>query len=124
MEAASTVEAASAAPEAIAIKATVSEATASAEAGSAAIEAASSKEAALTEAATTEAMEPRASPDEESVKKPIRAVVAVRRAIVWVITVIAVGAQRSGAPVARANSNANRNLRMGRKSRREHANRQ
>jgi hypothetical protein len=48
------------------------------------------------EATTVESMEPRASPDEDSVHEPIPAVVAVRRASVWVIAIVAIPTHRSG----------------------------
>ena len=60
------------------------------------------------ETATVVSMEPRASPDEDSVEEPIRAIVTVRRAGIWVIIIIAVGANRCRANVSVpwANSNA------------------
>jgi hypothetical protein len=60
------------------------------------------------ETPAVESMEPRASPDEDSVEEPIRAVVTVRRASVWVIIIVAIGADRCRANVSVcwANSNA------------------
>jgi hypothetical protein len=128
-ESAATMETAGATAEAgTAAEATAIEATATAETASATSESRPVKEAAPTEAATVESttsietMEPRASPDEESVYEPIGAVVAVRRARIRVIAVVPVGASRTWTQIDRTNSNAYRNLRMGRKSRREHTN--
>jgi hypothetical protein len=120
-ETATAVEAASAAPEAAAIEATATAETASATSKSRPVREAAPTEAATVEFTTSiETMEPRASPDEESVYKPIGAVVAVRRARIRVIAVVAVCASRTWTQIDRTNSNCN--LRMGRKSRREHAN--
>jgi hypothetical protein len=60
------------------------------------------------EARAVESMEPWASPDEDSVYEPIRAVVTVRRASVWGIIIVAIGANRSRANISVpwANSNA------------------
>jgi hypothetical protein len=60
------------------------------------------------ETPAVESMEPRASPDEDSVEEPIRAVVTVWRASVWVIIIVAIGADRCRANVSVcwANSNA------------------
>jgi hypothetical protein len=60
------------------------------------------------ETRTVEPVEPRASPDEHAVYEPIRAVVTVRRASVWGIIIVAIGANRSRANISVpwANSNA------------------
>jgi hypothetical protein len=71
------------------------------------------------------AVEPRAGADKEAVCKVVWAVVAVRRAIIWVIPVVAVGANRSRPVVARTNSDAdNHSLRVRRSCRRQCENRQ
>ena len=117
-EPATTVEAMIAAPEAAVIEAT------SAEAASPAIEITPTAEAAPVKtasikAATVETVEPRACADKEAVYKVLWTVETVRRAIIWVIAIIAVGAHRSRTVVARANSN--HNLRMRRSRRRKRA---
>jgi hypothetical protein len=55
--------------------------------------------------ATVEAVEPRAGSNEDAAREPARAVVAIRRARIRVIWVVAVSADRSGT-VSRANSNS------------------
>ena len=117
------MEAARAAPETTAIEA-ASETAATAKTASAAIEAAP-PEVAITEAAAkktaiVETTEPWASPDEEAIHKVLRTVEPVRRASIWVIAVVAVGAHRSRTVVARANCHSKRDLRMRRGRRREH----
>jgi hypothetical protein len=121
-EAGTTAETTAASAEATAIEATATAETASATSESRPVKAAPTEAATVESTTSIETMEPRASPDEESVYKPIGAVVAVRCAIVGVIAVVAVGASRTWTQIDRVNSNANRNLRMGRNCRREHTN--
>ena len=52
---------------------------------------------------------PRTSSDEESTVKPARPVISVRRARVWVISIVAVGANGSWPNVARSDTHANHN---------------
>jgi hypothetical protein len=65
-------------------------------------------------------VEPRAGADKDPAVEPIRAVVAVWGTSIRVISIVAVGAGCTGAHIDR--TNANRNLRMRRHGRREHAN--
>ena len=76
------------------------------------------------ETAAVESMEPRASPDEDSVEEPIRAVVAVRRASVWVIIIVSIRANRGRANISVpwANSNADKNSLCVRERRRTQSN--
>src|SRR5260370_1071584 len=62
------------------------------------------------EATTVVSMEPWASPNEDSVYEPIWAVIAVRRASIWVIIIVAVAADRcrTNIPVRWPNSNADK----------------
>ncbi len=62
------------------------------------------------EATTVVPMEPWASPNEDSVYEPIWAVIAVRRASIWVIIIVAVAADRcrTNIPVRWPNSNADK----------------
>jgi hypothetical protein len=118
VEATSTVESASAASEPAANR-SASEPAPSSE--TAATETTSAEAAASVESATAvKAVEPRTGADKDPAIEPVRAVVAVGRTSVWVIPVVAVGAGCTGAYIDRAN--ANRNLRMRRHGRREHAN--
>jgi len=71
----------------------------------AATKAASAKAGTSAEAAT----EPRASSDEQTAGEPARAVVTVRRAGIWVISIVAVGANGSWPNVARSDTHANHN---------------
>jgi uncharacterized protein related to proFAR isomerase len=114
------------------------DATASVEAASAAIEAGSSVKTSSFEitsiaasivtttvvtAATVKAMEPWTSADKDTACEVVRTVVAVRRASIRVIPVVAVGANRSRTVVGRADPNAyNHSLRMRRNCGQEHAN--
>jgi hypothetical protein len=69
------------------------------------------------------AMKPRAGAYEEATHKVVRCVVAVRRASIRVIAVVAVGAHRSRTIVGWANSNAdNHSLRLRRNCSEKHAN--
>lgn len=63
-------------------------------------------EAAAIETTAVISMEPRASPNEESVCEPIRSVIAVWRTSVGIIVIVTIGANRSRADVCRAHSNA------------------
>ncbi len=66
---------------------------------------------------------PGAGTDKHAVNKVVRAVVAIRRATIRVIPVVAVGADRSRPVVRRTNSDADKHsLCMRRNRRREHAN--
>jgi len=105
-EAAATVEATRTAAESVAI----SETTAPGEAATAgeattAVEAA----AAIESTAAIVPVEPRAGADKDAAVEPIGTVVAVRRARVWVVSIVAIGAHWSRAIVARTESNAERN---------------
>jgi len=115
-----------AAPEATAIKAASAEAAAPAIEITPAAEAAPVKtaaiEAAAIKTATVETVEPRACADKEPVHKVLWTVETVRRAIIRVIAIVAVGAHRSRTVVAWANPNSKRNLSMRRSRRRERAN--
>jgi len=66
------------------------------------------------------AVEPGTGADKDPAVEPIRAVVAVRRAIIRVVSVVAVSARRARTDVNRAH--ANHNLRLRRNRRWEHAN--
>lgn len=83
---------------------------------------AGSAEATMAEEFTppTEAAEPRAGANKDATNEPIRSVVAIRRASVRVIPVVAISAGRR-IPVW-ANPNANHDLRLGRRCRWEHQN--
>jgi len=129
VESAATAEAPTimeAATESAAIKAAPAKA-ASAKATSPAIETTPAAEAASVKTAaikttTVETIEPRACADKEAVYKVLWTVETVRRAIIRVIAVVAVGAHRSWTVVAWANPNSKRNLSMRRSRRRERAN--
>jgi hypothetical protein len=56
---------------------------------------------------------PRAGADEDATHKVVRTVEAIRCAFVRIIVIVTVGANGSHADVARANSNAHRNLSLG-----------
>src|SRR5467141_557183 len=72
---------------------------------------------------SVEAMKPRAGANENSTYKIVWPVVAIRRASIRVIPIVAVGAHRSRPVVGRADSNAdNHSLRMRRNRCQEHAN--
>jgi hypothetical protein len=72
-------------------------------------------------AAAVKAMEPWASADKDTACEVVWTVVAVRRASIRVIPVVAVGANRSRTVVSRADSNAdNHSLRMRRRCGQEH----
>jgi hypothetical protein len=72
---------------------------------------------------SVEAMKPRAGANENSTYKIVWPVVAVRRASIRVISIVAVGAHRSRPVVGRANSNAdNHSLSVRRRCCHEHAN--
>lgn len=58
--------------------------------------------------ASVEAVEPRTSADKHAADKPVRTVVAVGRAGVWVIRVVPVGAHGRRADVRRADSHRDR----------------
>ncbi len=75
------------------------------------------------ETAPVIAVIPRAGANENSTHKIVWPVVSVRRASIRVISIVAVGAYRSGTVVGRADSNAdNHSLRMRRNRCQEHAN--
>jgi hypothetical protein len=75
------------------------------------------------ETAPVIAVIPRAGANENSTHKIVWPVVAVRRASIRVVSIVAVGAYRSGTVVGRADSNAdNHSLRMRRNRCQEHAN--
>jgi hypothetical protein len=113
-------------------------ATASVEAASAAIEAGSSVKTSSFEitsiaasivtttvvtAAAVKAMEPWASADKDTACEVVRTVVAVRRASVRVVAIVAILADRRCIAVARTDSNAdNHSLRVRRSRGHEHAN--
>jgi len=59
------------------------------------------------------AVVPRAGADKDAADKVVRTVVAVRRTRIWVIAVVAVGANRSGSYIGGTNSNANGDLSVG-----------
>src|SRR5712664_2658645 len=59
------------------------------------------------------AVVPRAGADKDAADKVVRTVVAVRRTRIWVIAVVAVGANRSGSYISGTNSNANGDLSVG-----------
>src|SRR5208282_162061 len=84
--------------------AAISEATASGKAATAG-EAASAVEA----ASAIVPVEPRASADKEAAGEPTGTVVAVWSARVWVVSIVAIGAHRGRAIVARTDSNAEHN---------------
>ncbi|OLB20643.1 MAG: hypothetical protein AUH16_04520 [Acidobacteria bacterium 13_2_20CM_57_7] len=52
------------------------------------------------------AVEPRARPDENAADEIVRAVIAIRRAGIRVITIVAISADRGRPYIRRANSNA------------------
>jgi hypothetical protein len=115
-----TVEAMISAPEAAVVKAASVEAasaeTTSVEAASmetASVKVASAKTASVEVASEKAATEPRAGADKDAAYKVVWTVVAVRRARIWVIPIVAVGANRSGSHITRTNSNANGNLSVG-----------
>jgi hypothetical protein len=71
------------------------------------VKAATKETISVPEAKATPETEPRACADENAALKPVRAVIAVGRAGVWVIVVIAIGADRRCAVIDRASkSNA------------------
>jgi hypothetical protein len=73
--------------------------------------------------ASVEAMKPRAGAYKHATDKVVWTVVAIRRTSIRVISVVAVGANRSGTVVGRTDSNAdNYSLRVGWKCCREHTN--
>jgi hypothetical protein len=61
-------------------------------------------------AATPVAVIPGAGADEDSTYKPIRSVIAIGRARIWVIVVVSIVADWRGANVARTKSNAHADL--------------
>ena len=131
MEPSTAVEATIAAPEAAVIKAAAVEASASVKAASPIIETTSPVESAAIVTATIEtrtpieAMEPWAGANKDAIKKVVWTIVAVRRASIRVIPVIAVGAHRRRTVVARANPDAdNHSLCVRRSCRRQYENRQ
>ena len=71
-------------------------------------------------------VEPRASPDEDATREPVRPIVAVRRASVGIISVVAVLADRRPGGVARPNVDANSHthLRLRKGKRHDHHHRQ
>jgi hypothetical protein len=72
---------------------------------------------------TVEPVEPGASADKDSAYKPLRAVVAVGRASIGVIPIVAVVTHRRDvASIHRANPDANHNLCMRRSCCRKHTN--
>ena len=75
-----------------------------------------------TPAIMTEAVVPRARTDKHASYEPIRSVVAVRRASVRIVIVIAISADRSGAVIAGTNPHADCDLRLriGRRQRQHH----
>ncbi len=110
------VEAMISAPEAAVVKATASAKATSAETAS--LEAASTEtasvEVAIAETASEKAaVEPRSGADKDATRKVVWTVVAVRRTRIWVIPVVAVGANRSGSYITGTNSNANGHLSVG-----------
>jgi hypothetical protein len=128
-EPAPAVESTIAAPEAAAIKSAAVEASASVKPASPMIETTPPVETAAVVTAsivtgTVETVEPRAGAYKDAPRKVVWPVVTVRRAFIRVIPIVAVGAHRSRTVVARADSNANRNLRMRRSCRRQCENRQ
>ena len=130
VETTASVEAAIAAPEAAMIKSAAIEASASVKTASPIIETTSPVESAAVVTAsivagTVETMEPRAGTYKDATRKVVWTVVAVRRTSIRVIPVVAIGAHRSRAVVARTNSNAdNHSLRVRRSCRRQRENRQ
>src|SRR5579862_9055852 len=89
MDAASTVEAAAAAAErATAAEAAVTYGAAASTEATAAVEVVSAPVAGMAPAPTV----PRADADEDAVIEPLGTVVAIRRAGIWVIRVVAIGA--------------------------------
>ena len=128
VEPATAMKATITASEAAAVKPAAPETIATAETASATIEAAPPKvaiaETTTVETTSIEAMEPRAGANKEAIHKVVRTVVAVRRASIRVIPVVAVGAHRSRPVIARTNSNAdNHSLRVRRSCRRQRENR-
>jgi hypothetical protein len=67
---------------------------------------------AIKEATAAETMEPRPGTDENAASKIIWAIESIGRASVGVIPVVTVGANRRWPIIARANSNADRHLRI------------
>jgi hypothetical protein len=107
------VEAMISAPEAAVVKAPASTKAASVKAASAettSLEAASAETASVEVASEKAATEPRAGADKDATHKVVWTVVAVRRARIWGIPVVTVGANRSGSYITGTNSYANGNL--------------
>jgi len=121
VETTTAVEAMISAPEAAVVKAPASTKAASVKAASAetaSLEAASTEtasvEVAIAETASEKAaVEPRSGADKDATRKVVWTVVAVRRTRIWVIPVVAVGANRSGPYITGTNSNANGHLSVG-----------
>jgi hypothetical protein len=108
MSAATTVEAATAANRA-AVESTA-DCAASREAGTATSESATVIPApAPTRTSVEAAVEPRARADEDSTGEVARTIVSVRRAVIRVIPIVSVGADRSRADVPRTDADANGN---------------
>ena len=125
MSAATTVEAATAANRAAvestadcyvrSVAAEAADCAASREAGTATSESATSESATLipapapTRTSVEAAVEPRARADEDSTGEVARTIVSVRRAVIRVIPIVSVGADRSRADVPRTDADANGN---------------
>ena len=81
---------------------------------------ASVESAATVKPATVISVIPGTGADEDAVREPVRAIVAVRRACVGIVIIVSIGACGRSADVSWAKSDANADLRLGLDQRKRH----